>query len=379
MLHKKFLAVEADLNDLFVERNEPVRGVMVATLSRTNILLLGGAGVAKSALISQWNRRILESVYFEWLLSKFSTPEELFGPFSFTQLEFDRYVRVTKGKMPEAYTVFIDEIFKGNPSILNAMLKILNERVFYNDYSPLKLDMATVAGASNEIPDSEDGLDAFYDRFLLKYEVEHIKESGNFLKMLDTDLDREPTAYITKADIKAAQASVDRVVFPKEMKQTYIKLRDKLRYEGFAVSDRTYKVGIRLLQTQAFLNGREQIDTPDFEVFKHVVWTDPKKRKQAQSIILELIAPEKNRIYEILEMCRQAFAKVYEHKNPQKRNDEAVESLHKLKDGTKEITGLKLKMEARKADLTDVDNIELEIESMKRRLVVDEIGGKDKK
>lgn len=373
-LFQKFLAVEQDMNGTFVERNEPIRGNLVAALSGTNILLLGRAGVAKSALISQWNRRIVESVYFEWLLNKFSTPEELFGPYSFTQLEFDKYVRQTKGKLPEATTAFIDEIFKGNPSVLNAMLKILNERVFYNDYIPTKLDLITVAGASNEIPESEDGLDAFLDRFLLKYEVEHIKEDGNFLKMLDSDLEVEPKAFITKTDLVDAQTVVRAVTFPDEMKQIYVKLRKTLRYEGMNVSDRTYKTSIRLLKAQAFLAGRDKIDTPDFEILKHVVWTDPNQKKKAQSLILELIAPEKNQVYEIRDNCVQSFDLVFTHKENKKRTDAAVESLHKLKASLTEIAKLRMQMQQRNADVSDVERVENEIEAMKRQLLIDEIG-----
>lgn len=373
-LFQKFLAVEQDMNGTFVERNEPIRGNLVAALSGTNILLLGRAGVAKSALISQWNRRIVESVYFEWLLNKFSTPEELFGPYSFTQLEFDKYVRQTKGKLPEATTAFIDEIFKGNPSVLNAMLKILNERVFYNDYIPTKLDLITVAGASNEIPESEDGLDAFLDRFLLKYEVEHIKEDGNFLKMLDSDLEVEPKAFITKTDLVDAQTIVRAVTFPDEMKQIYVKLRKTLRYEGMNVSDRTYKTSIRLLKAQAFLAGRDKIDTPDFEILKHVVWTDPNQKKKAQSLILELIAPEKNQVYEIRDNCVQSFDLVFTHKENKKRTDAAVESLHKLKASLTEIAKLRMQMQQRNADVSDVERVENEIEAMKRQLLIDEIG-----
>lgn len=207
-LNEKFLEVERELNGLFVERNDPIRGIILATLAKTNVLLLGPAGVAKSALIKQWNYRITGAKYFERLLTKFSTPEEMFGPPSFKAIEDDRYIRVTDGKLgdPEINTAFIDEIFKANSSILNSMLTILNERIFYNDITPTKLNLFTIAGASNEVPDSDDNLDAFFDRFLLKYHVEYIKEEGNFLRMLGSDLDTPPKNTVTKEDIIKAQS-----------------------------------------------------------------------------------------------------------------------------------------------------------------------------
>ena len=152
-LQAKVLAVETEMNQVLIERGHAIRGVILATLSSTNILLLGPAGIAKSLLINEWNRRITGSRYFGWLLTKFSTPEEIFGPISLLGLEHEKYYRVTKGKLPEANTAFLDEIFKANSSILNAMLTVLNERVFYNDGEAKPLDLVTIAGASNEIPD----------------------------------------------------------------------------------------------------------------------------------------------------------------------------------------------------------------------------------
>jgi MoxR-like ATPase len=372
--YEKFLKVEQELNGLLVERNEPIRGIILATIAQLNLLLLGPAGVAKSALIRQWNKRITDSVYFEWLLTKFSSPEDLFGPPSFTALDQDKYIRNTDGKLPQANTAFIDEIFKGNSSILNAMLTILNERIFFNDNKPTKLDLYTVAGASNEVPDADDNLDAFYDRFLLKYHVEYIKEDGHFLDMLEGDLDVSPTTFITKKDIQFAQLDIQKIEFSKEMQSIYVKLRKNLRVEGFSISDRTYKVALRLLRAQAWLSGRDSIDTPDFEILKHIVWTHPDQKKKAQSQILEIIAPEKNRVYEILENCRQVNNKVFEKKTSKERHDAALEALSKLKDGSKEVGQLKNVIAKRGTNIEEVERVEKEIESMKKHLLVEELG-----
>ncbi len=375
-LSEKFHEVEQELNTVFVERNEPIRGIILASLAKTNVLLLGPAGVAKSALIKQWNRRIKDAQYFEWLLTKFSTPEELFGPPSFKAIEDDQYRRVTTGKLSDekTTTAFIDEIFKANSSILNSMLTILNERIFYNDGAPTKLNLFTIAGASNEVPDADDNLDAFFDRFLLKYHVEYVKEDGNFLKMLESDLDAEPAAYITKQDILDAQEEVKQVTFPIEMQQIYVKMRKTLTIESFHVSDRTYKMVIDLLKAQAWLSGRDTIDTPDFEVLKHVVWTLPDQKKKAQSLILDIIAPEKKRVLELLEMCREVYTNVFSKKQSKQRHDEAVEALHKMKDAMKEIETLKNIMVQRKASLEDVESAEKEIEAHKKQLLIEEIG-----
>ena len=129
-------------------------------------------------------RRIEGANYFQWLLTKFSTPEEIFGAVSLKGLEQDDYRRVTTHKLPEAHIAFLDEIFKANSSILNALLTIINERLFHNGRERIAVPLITLFGASNELPDEEE-LTALYDRFMLRFMADYISEEFRFLKMLE--------------------------------------------------------------------------------------------------------------------------------------------------------------------------------------------------
>jgi MoxR-like ATPase len=111
--------------------------------------------------------------FFERLLTRFSVPEELFGPLSMRGLENDLYVRQTEGYLPTATVAFVDEVFKANSAILNSLLTILNERLFDNGAERVKVPLLCLVGASNELPESEE-LDALYDRFLLRSSVEQV-------------------------------------------------------------------------------------------------------------------------------------------------------------------------------------------------------------
>ena len=159
------------LNSKFFEREKEVEGILVALLSRQHMLMIGPAGTAKSALSSELSKIIEGTTYFQWLLTKFSTPEEVFGPLSLKGLEQGVYERITTSKMPEANLVFLDEIFKANSAILNSLLTLINERLFYNNGSPVQVPLMSVIGASNEYPEEEEGLDALFDRFLLRFEI----------------------------------------------------------------------------------------------------------------------------------------------------------------------------------------------------------------
>src|SRR5690348_13171810 len=133
---QKLQQLRAELVLQFPERHGVIDGALCAILAREHVLLLGPPGTAKSALVRAL-AQAFGGQYLERLLTKFSMPEELFGPVSLKGLEQDRFVRITTGKVPEAEFIFLDEIFKSNSAILNALLTLVNERVFHNDGAPV--------------------------------------------------------------------------------------------------------------------------------------------------------------------------------------------------------------------------------------------------
>ena len=291
----------------FPERREVIDGALAAILAGEHVLLLGPPGTAKSAL-ARAIAQAFGGTYFERLLTKFSTPEELFGAISLKALEQDRFARVTTGKLPEAEFAFVDEVFKANSAILNSLLSLVNERVFHNDGQPVACPLVTMFGASNELPEGRD-LEALFDRFLLRFDVDYLLRPAN-LKLVLTAPEPLAAPAMKMADLKKAQAEVAKVAVTDETIEALIQIRDACKAEGIIASDRRWKKSLKLAQAAAYMAGEKKTSPEDLSILVDSLWREPKDRPKVARLVGKLADPVGAQATEILDAARETANKV---------------------------------------------------------------------
>jgi MoxR-like ATPase len=265
-----------------VERDLSVRLALIASLAGEHLLMVGPPGTAKSLIARRLHLAFAKSSYFERLLTRFTVPEELFGPLSIQGLEEDRYERLTEKYLPTASIAFLDEIFKANSAILNSLLTLLNEREFDNGTRRNKTPLIAVIGASNELPESEE-LDALFDRFLLRVHVGAVSKEG-FSSLIGLRSHAAPevpeSLKLTDADVKEIQAVAETVHVPDDVVALLGALREWCGEQSIKVSDRRWRKIVKLLQVSALTNGRETVSIWDCWLLQHCLWNKAEDREK---------------------------------------------------------------------------------------------------
>lgn len=286
------------------EKEKAVRLALLSAIAGESIFLLGPPGVGKSLIARRLKHAFEDGTSFEYLMSKFSTPDEIFGPVSIKKLkEEDKYERLTDRYLPGANIVFLDEIWKAGPAIQNALLTILNEKIYRNGDHDVPVDIRGIITASNELPPNNTNLAPIWDRFLIRLEIDGIRQFGNFLNMItdtkDVYQDNLPKGgKLTKAELEAWDRAIDQIEVPAEVLNTIqvvkIKIQDyndKPNNAGneIHIFDRRWKKIIRLLRTSAFLNGRDKVDLMDGFLMIDCLWSRPSQQDLIEEIVRDAI------------------------------------------------------------------------------------------
>ncbi|MCI3927209.1 AAA family ATPase [Paenibacillus sp. TRM 82003] len=271
---RKTEAAIAALEARFLEREELIRLTLLGVLAGENVLLIGPPGTAKSQLARAISGLFGGKGWFEYLLTRFTTPDEVFGPVSLQELKQDRYVRQTDGYLPTARFAFLDEIFKSGSAILNALLSLLNERIYYNGRDKQTSPLLCLIAASNELPDDAEGLAALYDRFLIRYEVDFLKHMSSYERMFS--LPKEPVeAVFAVEDVVRVRALAADVALPESIVYFLFQLKTAAETRDLRISDRRWRKIGDVWRTSAALNGRDAVSVWDTVYTPHLLWDVP--------------------------------------------------------------------------------------------------------
>lgn len=312
-LHDRIEAMLSCLNYGLYEKETAVRLGLLTVVAGGSMFFLGEPGCAKSMVV----RRIKEAFkpegngeikYFETLLNEFSTPDDVYGPVSLKALNAEgengkeEYKRITTNMLPEADVAFLDEIWKASVAIQTTLLHIVNERIYHNGNERMKVPLKGLFAASNELPAKNAGLEALYDRFIMRLAVEGISKNEDFLDMIQQsskveipeDIKQyqiskdEWEEWSKKIDVIPLSSSACEVItaIRKELVKRNENLDDEERY---LVSDRRWKKITRLLRTSAFLNDRDEVDLMDCQLIEYCIWSTDAQREQVHSIVEQCI------------------------------------------------------------------------------------------
>lgn len=289
------------LEQQFLGKEEIIRLLFVSALAGEHLVMVGPPGTAKSALLRGF-AQVIEAEYFDYLLTRFTEPNEIFGPVDIQAFRQGSYRRRTEGMLPQSEVVFLDEIFKANSAILNSLLTVLNGRRFTHGNQSIRVPLISMFAASNEVP-TDDALSALFDRFLLRVRVDYL-DSYHFRGLLQKGIELEArgmdpdskalTPVVTATELRALQRNFGNLLsFNEEFLATFKGLAFQIRSEGLGLSDRRIVKMLKLFAASAVFDGRTKVNDSDFFVLRHV-WNTPEQ----EEILQEIVGPVLDQWYE---------------------------------------------------------------------------------
>ena len=309
---EKFDLTRRELNASLIERSEEIDLLLTSLIAGEHLLLVGPPGCGKSLLIDSLMRWTHGSK-FSCLLNRFSMPEELLGMYSLSELKADKFVRITTNKLPESQYVFLDELFRATPAILNVLLKILNEKTFdKGDGVARRVPLEICLGAANDWPSGDEAksLGALVDRFMLRKSVLPISSAAGRQKLLWNNSAPEFSTSLTPSELTAARLDAQGIPWSSEGMKALEAILDELARQSVRPSDRRQFKSVAIVQAYAWLNGGDEVLPEHLEVLQHVLWVDQEESAKVRSVIMQIAAPVGMKVNGLISEIEQVLSSV---------------------------------------------------------------------
>ena len=343
-----------------VDRDDEVDMLLLATLSRHHVLFIGPPGTAKTMMCQKW-AELTNLSFMRKLVTQYSSPDELFGPVDMESYKAGRFRRIIKGLAADTQLVLLDEVFKGSPSILNANLSIMEERIFDNG-EPVHVPLVSMIGTSNELPAHEEGLDAFYDRFLLRKQVRYINNRDHFRQLMSLAKRAvSPTSIDTELNPDCIGESQNEIAGMKLSSATTDTLNtcwETLMDEEVVVSDRRWVQLQDVMAAHSWLRGYQVIMPESITVGQWVLWTDPKDQALVKRICMTSIDPDLATALDIQQAARKAVSELTANSTP----DQIVQLMSQVQD-------MRVAVKEFKNPSNEISGIETELNAMIERML----------
>jgi len=284
----KIQAIERDLGFKYPRKSSVIHGLFNGLISKHHVLILGPPGVAKSKLVGDFSKVVNGANYFSYLMTNYTTPEELFGPISFSALQNDKFERITNGMLPEANVAMLDEIWKANSSVLNSLLQLVNERKFKNGTQLKDVPLDILIGASNEYPE-DSSLNALFDRFLLRFWVDSSWDSNSFATLIERVQTSKGTKQkLSRKEIIELQKAAKNIAWTKENNKMLVEIWSMLNSKQFSFSDRRWVQAIDSIKAEALLSDNKDVQPINFTILKDIMWDNHHDSKKIYGAILKI-------------------------------------------------------------------------------------------
>jgi MoxR-like ATPase len=305
---EKLQRIGQEINHKNFERADIVQSMLTALISQQHVLMVGPGGTAKSQIVRDLAKRILDGKYFETALDETSTPDQVLGPPDIkAMVEDGKTRRVPTGMLPEAHIAFIDEVFNGNGPVLHSLMPILNERIFHNNGQPSSTNLLMALAGTNKLNADAD-MAALWDRWHIRHQVNFVKDRDNRDSLLRAAMLRAVSTYkepefttVTVDELKTAHDEAMQLPIPDITMSTFLDLIEVLEKQGVIVSTRRQVEGLKAVVATAWLAGHTEVKVGDLSVLQHMFWTSQDQIGTVRAAILTACNPGEKKALEYLE------------------------------------------------------------------------------